>query len=218
MAVGMLAAILESRTSGIGQVVDSAMIDGVVHLTSMLHAMIANGQWGPGRKTNLLDGGAPFYDVYSTSDGKFMAVGALEPQFFAELLDGLDLDPEDAGVQTDRSSWPAMRQLFEKTFASRSRVEWTRVFEGRDACVAPVLDPWEAPAHPHNRERRTFLPSGDWVQPGPVPRFSRTPADDPGAPVLPGADTVELLEELGLDGQEIDRLIAERVISMSRGA
>jgi alpha-methylacyl-CoA racemase len=186
LAVGVLAALLERERSGRGQVVDAAMVDGSALLTSFLHGMLGAGMWPGGRGENLLDGGAPFYDTYRTSDGGFMAVGALEPPFYAALVAGLGLS--DLPDQYDRDGWPVLRERFAACFASRSRAHWTSVFAGLDACVTPVLSPREAPDHPHNRARRTFVEVDGHPQPAPAPRFSRTPA---AAPVAPVAATVE---------------------------
>ncbi|WP_250003857.1 CaiB/BaiF CoA-transferase family protein [Actinoplanes sp. M2I2] len=182
LAVGVLAALLERSRSGRGQVVDAAMVDGSALLTTFLHGLIGAGVWTGGRGDNLLDGGAPFYDTYETADGGHMAVGALEPPFYRALLDGLGLTGEDLPEQDDRSGWPVLRARFTARFASRSRADWTRVFEDLDACVAPVLSPTEAPAHPHNRARRTFLDVDGLTQPAPAPRFGRTPAREPRPP------------------------------------
>lgn len=182
LTVGVLAALLERERSGRGQVVDAAMVDGSALLMTFLHGMTAGGAWPNGRGENLLDGGAPFYDTYRTSDGGHMAVGALEPPFFQALLDGLGLSSQDLPAQYDESGWPAMRTLIAERFSSRTRDEWTAVFTGLDACVAPVLSPGEAPAHPHNRARRTFVEVDGVTQPAPAPRFGRTPAREPQPP------------------------------------
>ncbi|UQU61736.1 CoA transferase [Couchioplanes caeruleus] len=180
LAVGVLAALLEREGSGAGQVVDAAMVDGSALLTAFLHGMAAEGRWPGPRGTNLLDGGAPFYDTYATADGGYMAVGALEPRFYGELLAGLGLDgdPELPG-RDDADAWDTLRARFAERFAQRTRDEWTAVFAGLDACVAPVLTPAEAPGHPHNRARGTFVTVGGQVQPAPAPRFGRTPAPAP---------------------------------------
>lgn len=203
LALGVLAALFERSRSGQGQVIDAAMVDGASLLTSFIHGMRAQGLWQDERGTNLLDTGAPFYDTYETADGRYMSVGALEPQFYAALLRGLGL--EDAGLpqQLDRSGWPELRARFTEVFKSRTRDEWTAVFAGTDACVAPVLGLGEAPAHPHNRERDGFVEVGGVTQPAPAPRFSRTAARRPGPPSRPGADTDAVLDELGLTKEEI---------------
>ena len=189
LAVGVLAALLERERSGRGQVVDAAMVDGSALLTAFLHGMLEAGLWPGGRGENLLDGGAPFYDTYRTADGGFVAVGALEPAFYRDLLAGLGLasDP-DLPDRDDPAGWPALRARFTERFASRTRDEWTLVFAGRDACVAPVLSPGEAPDHPHNRARGTFVQVDGAAQPAPAPRFGRSRA---APPRLPAPATVE---------------------------
>jgi alpha-methylacyl-CoA racemase len=182
LAVGVLAALLERERSGRGQVVDAAMLDGSALLTSFVRGMIDAGAWSRSRGENLLDGGAPFYDTYTTADGGFMAVGALEPAFYRELLDGLGLDELALPGQYDRDGWPELRRVFTERFASRSRAEWTAVFDGTDACVVPVLSPAEAPGHPHNVARGTFEGADGVVQPAPAPRFGRTQASMPDPP------------------------------------
>jgi alpha-methylacyl-CoA racemase len=189
LVVGVLAALHERARSGHGQVVDAAMVDGAALLTAFVHGLRATGWWPGAPGENLLDGGAPFYDTYACSDGRFVAVGAIEPQFYLVLLEGLGLDPQELPAQLDPAGWPALRERFAAVFASRSRDEWVTVFSDTDACVAPVLSPWEAPAHPHNAARGAFVEVGGLVQPAPAPRFGRTPA---GAPV--GA--VALVEEV----------------------
>ncbi|MEU4688801.1 CaiB/BaiF CoA-transferase family protein [Actinoplanes sp. NPDC023714] len=182
LAVGVLAALLERERSGVGQVVDAAMVDGSALLMTFLHGMMAGGMWGGGRGGNLLDGGAPFYDTYRASDGGFLAVGALEPQFYAALLTGLDLGDADLPDQMDRERWPELRRILTERFATRTRDEWAAVFARLDACVAPVLTPAEAPDHPHNVARGTFVEVDGVRQPAPAPRFARTPASAPTAP------------------------------------
>jgi alpha-methylacyl-CoA racemase len=190
----------------IGQVVDAAMVDGVAHLASMAYGMMAAGMWAPVRRSNLLDGGAPFYDTYETADGHHVAVGALEPQFFADLLEGLGLAADELTPQMDRTGWLDMRLRFAEVFRTRTRDEWAEVFAGTDACVAPVLSMAEAPHHPHNTARSTFLDTGEFAQPGPAPRFSATPTDRPSEPVYPGRDTDEILGSMGYDEITISRL------------
>ncbi|QGK72393.1 CoA transferase [Allosaccharopolyspora coralli] len=179
LAVGLLAAVFEARSSGRGQVVDASIVDGSAHLGTMIYGMLASGGWKPERGSNLLDTGAPFYDVYETSDGGHMAVGALEPQFYAELLRVLDIEDE-VPDRADPSTWPVLRDVLGKRFAERTRDEWTRLFEGTEACVAPVLSLAEAPDHPHMAERGTFVDHDGTVQPAPAPRFSRTAVPAPG--------------------------------------
>ncbi|MGY1810054.1 CaiB/BaiF CoA transferase family protein [Blastococcus sp. SYSU D00669] len=182
MAFGVLAALVERAASGRGQVVDAAMVDGAALLTTYLHGMAARGLWTTERGANLLDGGAPFYGTYETSDGGYMAVGAIEPQFYAELLERLGLSAGDLPGQDDREQWDALRARLAKAFRGRTRDEWTAVFDGTDACVTPVLALDEAREHPHNRARGAFVEVGGIAQPAPAPRFARTPAPTPAAP------------------------------------
>ncbi|MEQ3549873.1 CaiB/BaiF CoA-transferase family protein [Pseudonocardia nematodicida] len=174
LVVGVLAALWEARSSGRGQVVDAAMVDGASVLTQMFRGFLADGSWVDERGRNLLDGHAPFYDTYTCADGRHVAVGALEPQFFAELTSGLGVTERDTGAQYDRASWPAMRKLFTTVFGSRTRDEWAAVFEGTDACVTPVLSFGEAAAHPHLVARDTVVTVDGVTQAAPAPRFSRT--------------------------------------------
>ena len=206
LAFGMVAAMLSARATGRGQVVDTAMVDGAAALMTMTYTLRAAGAWSDERGTNLLDTGAPFYEVYETSDGGFMAVGAIEPQFYAELLDRLGL--ADAGLpdQNDKSAWPEMKERFAEVFAGRTRAEWEEVFAGSDACVAPVLSPAEAPDHPHNRQRGTFTEVAGVLQPAPAPRFSATPATIRRPPPNPGQHGDDALADWGFDPDEIDRL------------
>ncbi|MGW5000418.1 CaiB/BaiF CoA transferase family protein [Streptomyces hydrogenans] len=194
LVVGVLAALQHARTHGEGQVVDAAIVDGTAHLTSMIHAMLAAGGWQDRRGSNLLDGGCPFYGVYETSDGGHMAVGALEHRFYAEFARLLDLQDAD-GLRGDLARWPELREAVAARFRSRTRAEWTEVFEGTDACVAPVLSLREAPAHPHLAARATFAEHGGLVQPAPAPRFSVTPGTLRTGPALPGADTAEVARD-----------------------
>jgi alpha-methylacyl-CoA racemase len=191
LAVGVLAALLERTRSGRGQVIDAAMVDGSALLTAQLHGLIAAGRWEGSPGTNLLDGGAPFYDTYETADGSYVAVGALEPKFYAALLDGLGLTG-DASLpgQHDQSRWPELRARLAAAFASRTGDEWAAVFEERDACVSPVLDPLRAPSFPHLRERGTFVSVGGRTQPAPAPRLSRTPAEHPRQPAPATVDEI----------------------------
>jgi alpha-methylacyl-CoA racemase len=172
---GLLAAIIGARTTGRGQVVDVAMTDGTAVLTTMFHGLAAQGLWNEERGSNLLDGSKPFYRCYACADGKFVAVGALEPQFFAALLTGLSI-PADRFSQYDPTGWAEMEAMFADRFATRPRDDWAAVFARTDACVSPVLSFTEAPAHPHNTARATFVEAGGVVQPAPAPRFSESPA------------------------------------------
>ncbi|SDP69826.1 alpha-methylacyl-CoA racemase [Actinopolyspora xinjiangensis] len=194
LAVGVLAALLRARAGGGGQVVDASIVDGSAHLATMLHGMLATGGWSTERGTNLLDGGAPFYDVYATSDGRYMAVGALEPQFYERLLEGLGLSGE-LPDRDDPANWSEIRERFTETFASGTARHWTEVFEGSDACVTQVLSMTEAAAHPHVRARNTLVESGGVVQPAAAPRFSHTPAPPPGGVAEPGAHSGRVLRD-----------------------
>jgi alpha-methylacyl-CoA racemase len=213
LALGILAALVERAASGLGQVVDAAMVDGSALLTSFLHGLRAAGGWQDRHGTNLLDGGAPFYDTYETADGRYVAVGALEPQFYAALLDGLGLAGAGLPGQHDRSGWPVLRERFAAIFATRTRDEWAQIFAGTDACVAPVLTMTEAPAHPHTLARNTFVEVNGVVQPAPAPRFGRSAAQDrPAPPPRPGADTDAVLGALGLAAADIADLRARGVV------
>ena len=207
LAFGMVAALLEAARSGQGQVVDTAMVDGAASLMTMIHAFHRMGIWNEQRAANMLDTGAPFYEVYETADGQWMAVGAIERQFYAKLLEGLGL-ADDASLpdQQSRADWPAMKERFAAIFKNKTRDEWSAIFDGTDACVAPVLSPWEVHEHPHIAARKTYIEvDGAW-QPAPVPRFSRTPAAVSKAPSSPGADTVSGLLEWGVAEDAVAKL------------
>ena len=196
---GLLAAVIERGVSGKGQVVDAAMIDGVPAMMGLIHGMMAQGDWMPERSANMLDGGAPFYRCYACADGQHVAVGALEPQFYALLLNGLGLKAADLPDQNDRRSWPAMHDRFAQIFAGRSRDEWSAVFAGTDACVAPVLSIEEAAVHPHMADRAVYVAPGGVRQSAPAPRFGRSVPNPPEPPNARGADTDAILAELGID-------------------
>lgn len=206
LAVGVLAALIASRGTGEGQVVDAAMVDGSALLMASHHGLMADGSWNARRESNLLDGAAPFYTTYRTSDGEHMAVGALEPQFYHELLELLGLDSIDLPGQFDREGWPKIREAIASSFAEKTRDEWEQLFIGRDACVAPVLSMEEAPDHPHNRERGTFVEVGGFLQPAPAPRFSKTVPGHPEPPVDAGADTDSVLARLGYSREQVGKL------------
>jgi len=207
LVTGVLAALVERAQSGRGQVVDAAMVDGAALLTTMFHGLSASGLWTDERGENLLDGGAPFYRCYRTGDGRFVAVGALEPQFYAALLDGLGLAGEDLPAQYDRSGWPVLEARLSEVFASRSRDEWADMFAGTDACVSPVLSLTEAPADGHAAARGAFVEVDGVVQPAPAPRFSRSVAGITGSPRQSGSDAREILSRLGYAGSEIAELL-----------
>ncbi|WP_225840019.1 CaiB/BaiF CoA-transferase family protein [Streptomyces sp. NK08204] len=197
LVVGVLAALHHARVTGTGQVVDAAIVDGTAHLSAMIHGMLAAGIWQDRRGANLFDGGCPYYGTYETADGRYMAVGALEGQFYAEFLRLMDLD-DLAPAHRDPSRWGELRERVAARFTSRTRDEWTAVFEGSDACVAPVLSLSEAPHHPHLAARGTFTDHGGLTQPAPAPRFSATPATIRTGPALPGADTRTVARDWGI--------------------
>ncbi len=197
LALGMLAGMLEARSSDQGQVVDASMVEGSALLMTMIYGMRAMGAWGP-RGTNLLDTGAWYYDVYECADGEYISLGSLEPQFFAEMTEkvGIDIDGID---QNDRSTWPEMRSRVASAVKDKTRDEWCEILDGSDVCFAPVLSLSEAPEHPHNAARGTFVEVGGAVQPGPAPRFSRTPAEIARPAPNPGQHTAEVLADWGFD-------------------
>lgn len=216
-AFGVICALLERERSGEGQVIDAAMVDGATNLFSFFAAAVAGGMWGE-RGTNMLDTGAHFYEVYETADGGYMSVGAIEPQFYAELLDGLGLADEDLPHQMDQDRWPELKERFAEAFRTKTRDEWAEIFESRDACCYPVLDLAEAPKHRHNVERGTQVTGPfDITQPAPAPRLSRTPgAIDRPAPE-PGEHTKDVLGEAGLGADEIEELRASGAIAWPEG-
>lgn len=194
LAFGLLAGIIEAKSSGKGQVVDCAMIDGAASLMTMFYGMKAAGIWSGERDANLLDGGAHFYDTYECADGKWLAVGAIEPQFHALLVKGLGLPADAFPAQMSRDQWPEYSRRLAGVIRTRTREEWMRVFDGTDACVAPVLSMDEAPKHPHNAARNTFVEAFGVTQPGPAPRFSRTAGAVNGAPAIAGKSSQAVLE------------------------
>jgi alpha-methylacyl-CoA racemase len=206
LALGVVSAVLAAQRSGEGQVVDAAMVDGSALLTTMIWGFRAVGFWRDDRGTNLLDTGAPFYEVYECADGRHVAIGALEPEFYAALLQVMGLKPEDVPAQMDRDQWPVAKELFARVFKTKSRDEWVKAAEGTDACVAPVLAMGEVTDDPHNKARGTFVEVGGVVQPGPAPRFERTPTGLPSPPLWPGQYGVESLTSWGLDEAEIAAL------------
>lgn len=199
LAMGVCAALLEAQRSGQGQVIDCAMTDGAASLMAMFSGMRAAGWWSDERDANLLDGGAHFYDVYECADGAFVALGAIEPQFYALLLQktGLSDDPAFA-AQMDRSAWPELSERLAAVIKTKTREEWRVLMEGTDVCFAPVLSLAEAPEHPHNKARAAFTTVAGVVQPSAAPRFSRTPGAVQGPPVTPGADTGQVLADWGV--------------------
>ncbi|WP_407562737.1 CaiB/BaiF CoA transferase family protein [Streptomyces sp. 184] len=194
LVVGVLSALQHARTTGEGQVVDAAVVDGTAHLTSMIHAMLAAGAWHDRRGVNLLDGGAPFYGVYETADGRYMAVGALEPAFYDEFVRLLGVTG-DLPERSETAAWEKLREHLAARFLERTREEWTEVFAGSDACVAPVLSLREARDHPHLAARGTFAEHHGAVQPAPAPRFSATPGAVRRPPARPGADAADVARD-----------------------
>ena len=215
LAYGVVCALLEAQRSGAGQVVDAAMVDGSAILMSMFWGFKNIGLHDENaRGTNMLDSGAHFYDVYKCSDGKFVSIGSIEPQFYAQLLQltGLASDAEFANQQ-DRTMWPKLKQRLTEVFATKTQAEWCKMMEGTDVCFAPVLTMSEAAKHPHNVARKTFIEIAGTTQPAPAPRFSRTVASLPTAPVGAGANTREVLQSWGI--QNVDELITRGVVKES---
>jgi alpha-methylacyl-CoA racemase len=206
LAMGVLAALYERTSSGKGQVVDASMVDGAALLTTHLHGLRASGVWPGERGENMLDGGAPFYDTYETADGRYVAVGAIEMRFWADLVRVLELDADELPFHLDKNEWPRLREILSSAIGKYTRDELVARAEGTDACLTPVLSPWEAAEHPHNAARGTFVEIDGVVQPAPGPKFDRTPAGVPDTPHEKGADTVEVLTEFGLGEQEIAAL------------
>lgn len=213
LLLGVLAAVIERAASGKGQVVDAAMVDGVPALMGLIHTFLARGQWAAGRESNLLDGGAPFYRCYRTADDKFISVGSLEPQFFALLVEKAGLPAEHRDSQNDHRAWQARWESYAAVFARRTRAEWEAIFQGTDACVAPVLGMDEVEAHPHNAARGNFLRVGEVLQAAPAPRFSRSHCADPAVPDAPGASTAAVLGEVGYTPEQVAALKTAGVLT-----
>ncbi|XP_062269151.1 alpha-methylacyl-CoA racemase isoform X2 [Platichthys flesus] len=213
-ALGIVLALLERTKSGKGQIIDASMVEGAAYVGSFIWKSRRIGMWDRPRGENMLDSGAPFYDTYRTADGKFMAVGAIEPQFYTQLLQGLELDPAELPSQMSFSDWPELRRIFTERFASKSQADWSGIFDGTDACVTPVLSFDQVSSHPHNQERASFMTDSDGEEsPRPAPVLSRTPAvpcltSDPGI----GEHTVEVLEQYGFTSAEIKQMLAAGVV------
>lgn len=212
LAFGMVCALLETKQSGKGQIVDAAMTDGSAALMSLFYGLYAAGVWSRERGCNLLDGGAHFYDTYETADGKWISIGAIEPQFYSLLLDLTGIDDPEFESQLDFSKWPALKRKIESVIKTKTRDEWCDIMEGTDACFAPVLSFDEAVAHPHNKERKTFIEIEGVVQPAPAPRFSRTPPEIQSPPPFPGQHTETALREWGISETYIQKLKKADVI------
>jgi alpha-methylacyl-CoA racemase len=211
LAFGVMAALFERQRSGLGQVVDAAMVDGAASLASIFFGLQASGQWNEPRGGNLLDGGAPFYDTYETADGRFISLAALEPKFFATLARALDLEPRFVNRQYDRREWPAMRAAIGLAVRRHTRDEWCKRLEGTDACFAPVLSFDEAPSHAHAKARGGFVNIDGVQQPAPAPRFGRTPAALPSAAPALGEHTAQVLTECGFSADELNALLGAGV-------
>ena len=203
LAFGIVSALLEASRSGQGQVVDAAMIDGAASLMAATYGYNAQGMWNPERGTNLLDSGAHFYQVYETKDGKYVSIASIEAKFYDELLEKAGLDKEEYADQMERERWPEYIDKLGAVFKTKTRDEWREIMEGSDICFAPVLSMDEAPHHPHNADRNTFIDVNGVVQPGPAPRFSRTPGEVQGPPPEPGEHTDEILDAWGFSAAEI---------------
>ena len=198
LAFGVVCALLEARASGEGQVVDAAMVDGAAHLMTMMYGLAQQGKWTDKRQDNLLDGGAHFYGAFECADGKWIAIGSIEPQFYRLLLDTLGIDPDAEGVSQSKEDWQRMREQLRQTFLREPQSHWCELMEGTDICFAPVLSMADAPEHPHNKDRSVFVKDFGVTQPGPAPRFSRTPGSIRRPPPQPGEHTAEVLEEWGI--------------------
>ncbi|MFV3308169.1 CaiB/BaiF CoA transferase family protein [Pseudomonas sp. NY15181] len=211
LVVGVLAALFEAQRSGKGQVVDAAITDGAALMSTMYYEFRQRGEWRE-RGSNIFDGGAPFYGCYTCADGQWISIGSIEPQFYRQLLELCEIDDPAFERQWDREQWPALRSKLEAVFRRRSREQWCLLLEGTDVCFAPVLDFDEAPNHPHLRARGTFIHDAQGVYPAPAPRFSRTPSA-PGSLAQNGAQTQEILRELGLDAAAVAALRAAGAIA-----
>ncbi|TAM12866.1 MAG: CoA transferase [Nevskiaceae bacterium] len=212
LAFGIACALTEAQRSGKGQVVDTAMSDGAALLTSMMYGLRAAKLWNNARESNLLDGAAPFYGTYACADGKFVALGAIEPRFYNDFLARAGITDPAFKAQMNLRAWPELKEKLAALFKTRTRAEWCALLEGTDACFAPVLDWDEAPQHPHNRARNTFIDIAGVTQPAPAPRFSRTACDTPAPPRKTGADTLDILKDWGIDGTRIEKLRADGAI------
>jgi len=213
LAFGLLAGVIQARETGKGQVIDCAMSDGAASLMAMFYGFKAGGMWKEERRSNMLDGGAHFYDTYQCSDGKWVSIGSIEPQFYALLLEKTGINDPEFQKQHDRSAWPALREKLAHVIAQKTRDEWTEIMGGTDVCFAPVLDLDEAPKHPHNVARETFVDLGGVIQPAPAPRFSATPGKIQGPPPAIGAHDREALSDWGFSEDEIGTLKASGALA-----
>ena len=217
LAFGMVCGLLEAQRSGQGQVIDAAMVDGAAALMAPFFGQAATGRFTDQRGTNMLDGGAHFYDAYETKDGKYISVGSIEPQFYALLVEkaGLDAERFSAAAQHDQARWPAYKDELARVFKSKTQAEWCDLMEGSDVCFAPVLSIFEASAHPHHQQRQAFIDIDGVTQPAPTPRFSRTPPEVRSAARLPGEDSEAVLLDCGFSRADVEALQAKGVISLS---
>ncbi|MEE9606867.1 MAG: CaiB/BaiF CoA-transferase family protein [Myxococcota bacterium] len=213
LAFGIACALVERSHSGKGQVVDAAMVDGAAILMTIIHGALQSGWWKPERGTNMLDTGAHFYDVYETKDGKYISVGSIEPQFYAEFLEKTGLAGEDLPAQMDRSQWPALKERVAEIFRGKTRDEWCEIMEGSDVCFAPVLTMTEARSHPHIAARHTFVEVEGAPQPAPAPRFGRSRAEISSPPAHPGQHTDGALADWGFEAEEIAKLREAKAIA-----
>jgi alpha-methylacyl-CoA racemase len=206
LALGVVAGILEAQKSGKGQVIDVAMVDGAASLMSAIFGLRAAGRWTDERGDNILDTGAHYYNVYETSDGKYVAVGSIEPKFYAELLRLSGIANQELPRQNDKPSWPALTEKLAAIFKTKTREEWNKLMEGSEVCYAPVLSMQEAPQHPHNQLRGTFVDMDGVMQPAPAPRFSRTPSAIQRPPAAPGEHTEAALRDWGFSAADVEQL------------
>ena len=211
-AMGILLGLIERSKSGKGQVVDAAMVDGAASFLTFFHGLFAHHLMTLDIGSNMLDSGAPYYQTYETADGKYMAVGAIEGRFYAELLEGLGLDPSSLPSQNDQKHWPEMTNRFDQVFRTKTRDEWAAIFEGKDACVAPVLELNEVEAHPHNSERELLITIDGVTQPAPAPRLSRTPGRAVKAAGPRGSNTREILTGLGYSTEDVENLFEREIV------
>jgi alpha-methylacyl-CoA racemase len=213
LAYGMVCGLLEVTKSGQGQVIDAAMVDGTAALMAMFYSMSAVGAFATDRGTNLLDGGAHFYDTYETADGEYISIGSIEPQFYALLMEKAGLDPDYFQPQMDRGRWGELKAKLTEVFLSKTQAQWSEIMEGSDVCFAPVLNLIDAAEHPHNKARDSYQTVAGMLQQSPAPRFSRTQAAAITAPRVPGEDTAAVLADFGLSAEEIDRLTEQGVVA-----
>ena len=217
LAFGLLAGIIEAKSSGKGQVIDCAMVDGVASLMMMFYGLKATGAWSGNRQDNFIDGGAHFYDTYECADGRWLSLGAIEPQFHAALVKGLGLPADAFPAQMSREDWPEYSKRVAAVVKTKTRDEWMAIFDGGDACVAPVLSMAEAPLHHHNAARKTFVEAFGVVQPGPAPRFSRTTGAINGAPARPGDHSRDVLESWGIAAERAGDFLKAGAVVQAKG-